>query len=51
MNPDKSHKIEVKNLRELVDFLQKENQQLKKLLEQSGIDYSACMSDTIETLY
>lgn len=50
MNPNENHEIEVKNLRELVDCLQKENQQLKELLEQAGIDYSACMGGTAETL-
>lgn len=50
MNPDKNHDIEMKNLRELVDCLQKENQQLKELLEQAGIDYSVCMGGTAETL-
>lgn len=50
MNPSKNHEAEVKNLRELVDCLQKENQQLKELLEQAGIDYSACMGRTAEVL-
>jgi len=42
MNPDKNHETEVENLRELVDCLQKENRQLKELLEQVGIDFSSC---------
>ena len=42
MNPDKNHETEVENLRELVDCLQKENRQLKELLEQAGIDFSSC---------
>lgn len=50
MNPNKNYEAEVKNLRELVDCLQKENQQLKELLEQAGIDYSACMGGTAEVL-
>lgn len=50
MNPNKNREAEVKNLRELVDCLQKENQQLKELLEQEGIDYSACMGGTAEAL-
>lgn len=37
MDSDKNHETEVKHLRELVDCLQKENQQLKELLEQAGI--------------
>ena len=50
MNPNKNHETEVKNLCELVDCLQNENQQLKQLLEQAGIDYSACMGGTAEAL-
>ena len=41
MNPDKNHETEVNNMRELVNRLQRENQQLKQLLEQAGIDYSS----------
>ena len=41
MNPDKNYETEMNNLRELVDHLQKENQQLRELLEQVGIDYSS----------
>ena len=48
MNPNKNHEAEVKNLRQLVDCLQKENQQLKELLEQAGIDYSAYIGGTAE---
>lgn len=43
MKPDKNHEVEVENLRELVDCLQKENRQLKELLEHAGIDYSSCI--------
>ncbi len=50
MDSHKNQEIEVKKLQELVDCLQKENQQLKELLEQAGIDYSACMGETAETL-
>lgn len=50
MDSDKNHEIEVKNLRQMVDCLQKENQQLKELLEQAGIDYSTCMKETVGTL-
>ena len=45
MNPDKNHETEMNNLHELVVRLQRENQQLKKLLEQAGIDYSSCIED------
>ena len=50
MDFDRNHKMGIKNLRELVNCLQKENQQLKELLEQAGIDYSSCMDGTTETL-
>lgn len=50
MDSSRNHEIEVKSLRELVDSLQKENQQLKDLLKQAGIDYSFCMAGTVETL-
>ena len=50
MNPDKNHEIEVENLCELVDCLQRENQQLKKLLEQAGIDYSSCIEDNADAV-
>ena len=33
MNPGKNHEVEVENLHKLVDCLQKENRQLKELLE------------------
>jgi len=39
------HEIEIKKLHELVDCLQKENQQLKELLEQAGINYSSCVEE------
>ena len=45
MNPDKNHETEMNNLHELVVRRQRENQQLKKLLEQAGIDYSSCIED------
>ena len=43
MNPDINHETEEENLHKLIDFLQRENQQLKELLEQAGIDYSSCV--------
>lgn len=45
MDSDKNHETEVKNLHELVDCLQRENQRLKELLEQAGIDYSSCLEE------
>ena len=50
MNPDKNHEVEVENLRKLVDCLQKENRQLKELLEQAGIDYSSCIEDNADAV-
>lgn len=50
MDSDRNHEIEVKKLHELVDCLQKENQQLKELLEQAGIDYSSCIEENDDTL-
>lgn len=50
MDSGSNHEIEVKKLHELVDCLQKENQQLKDLLKQAGIDYSVCMDGTTEAL-
>lgn len=49
MDSDRSYEIEVENLRELVDCLQKENQQLKELLEQAGIDYTSCVEGNAST--
>ena len=43
MNPDINYETEEENLHKLIDFLQRENQQLKELLEQAGIDYSSCV--------
>ena len=43
MNPDINYETEEENLHKLIDFLQRENQQLKELLEQAGIDYSPCV--------
>ena len=50
MNPDKNHEVEVENLRKLVGCLQKENRQLKELLEQAGIDYSSCIEDNADAV-
>lgn len=43
MGSDINYGTEVKNLWELVDCLQRENQQLKELLQQAGIDYSPAL--------
>ena len=43
MNHDINYETEEENLHKLIDFLQRENQQLKELLEQAGIDYSSCV--------
>lgn len=51
MNPDKNHETKMKNLYELVDCLQKENQQLKKLLEQAGIDYSSYIVEEANAVF
>lgn len=50
MDSDKNHETEVKNLRMLVDCLQKKNQQLKELLEQAGIDYSSYVEENTGAL-
>ena len=50
MDSGRNYEIEVKKLHELVHCLQKENQQLKELLEQAGIDYSTCMGGKSATL-
>lgn len=50
MSYNMNQKIELQNLQKLVDSLQNENQQLKNLLEQAGIDYSTCMKETAGTL-
>lgn len=50
MNSDKNHETEVNNMRELVNRLQRENQQLKQLLEQAGIDYSSCIKEDADAV-
>lgn len=50
MDSGRDHEIEVKKLHELVDYLQKENQQLKNLLEQAGIEYFSCVGGNTNTL-
>ena len=37
-------------MHEFVNSLQKENQRLKDLLRQAGIDYSACLEEDTEAL-
>lgn len=51
MYSDKNQETEVNHLRELVDYLQKENQQLKELLEQAGIDYTSCVEGNVSTRF
>ena len=50
MNPDVTYETEKESLYKLIDFLQRENQQLKELLEQAGIDYSPCVEEKVGTV-
>lgn len=50
MNIRADIEAEVKELKRLVVNLQKENQQLRGLLAQAGIDYSACTGENVSAL-